>query len=465
MITLPKNPKIKDIPVAVSQLIKINFDFKKLLELTLLDKINKDQFLFLVGVASHEGKNFNSIMNFIKAYINSFDKTKITLLLEMELILHNIFLKKYETEETYNIFYNFISKLYKDSSLKLENTEDINKILFYVHAPTFLAHTLPLFDILVSKKNLDIKVSIAANGFKKEFKDKCDQLGVKFYDISDKNYILSYEKLKNIGNNYDRIIWQSVPVHLSYFRSIYKKTCYWSLKFHPNIPNLMHYIGVFNGGQKQIIYNKNVWKNFNISFKIKNLSSKTLDWKKRKLNFGAFCREELINDTKYWETVKSILENNKKAIFHYCGRTSIHKNWIKKLDIDEERIIYLGWLKDPQIRLKQMSFLLDGYKLGHGYLAVEAMAAEVPIIYPKERKAYGNVENFLIKTSKEFNVKNIDDYKKKFLLYFRNKSQLIKMAKRLLEDESFNKYYGKQYKRIANKIKGDSFEQFCNLIR
>ena len=465
MITLPKNPKIKDIPVAVSQLIKINFDFKKLLDPALLAKINNDQFLFLVGVASHEGKNFNSIMNFIKAYINRIDKTKINLLLEIELTLYNIFLKNYETEETYNTFYNFITKLYKVTYLKSENTKNINKILFYVHAPTFLAHTIPLFNILSSKNNLGIQVSIAANGCKKEFKDKCDQLGVKFYDISDKNHILTYEKLKNIANKYDRIIWQSVPVHLSYFRTIYKKICYWSLKFHPNIPNLMHYIGVFYDGQKQILYNKNVWKNFNISFKIENLGSKALDWKKRKLNFGAFCREELINDTKYWKAVKLILESNKNAIFHYCGRKSIHKNWIEKLDIDEEQIIYLGWLKDPQSRLKQMSFLLDGYKLGHGYIAIEAMAAEVPIIYPKERKAYGNVENFLIKTSKEFNIKNINDYKKKYLLCFKNYDQLITMSKMLLEDESFNKFYGKQYKKIANKIKGDSFEHFISLIR
>ena len=31
-----------------------------------------------------------------------------------------------------------------------------------------------------------------------------------------------------------------------------------------------------------------------------------------------------------------------------------------------------------------MAFLIDGFNLGHGYLGIEAMAAEVPIIFPEK---------------------------------------------------------------------------------
>ena len=102
MIDLPKNPKIKNIPIAVQQLLDINFDFKKLLNNSILDKINHDQFVFLMGIVAHDGKNFNINMRFLKKYINKIDRSKIELLLKIELILHDIFIKKYETEEIYN---------------------------------------------------------------------------------------------------------------------------------------------------------------------------------------------------------------------------------------------------------------------------------------------------------------------------------------------------------------------------
>ena len=91
MITIPKNPKIKDIPIAIKQLIEIDFDFSTLINNNLLDKINYNQFLFLIGIAAFEGKYFSKNMDFIKKYINKIDKNNLNLLLELELNLHNIF--------------------------------------------------------------------------------------------------------------------------------------------------------------------------------------------------------------------------------------------------------------------------------------------------------------------------------------------------------------------------------------
>ena len=45
-------------------------------------------------------------------------------------------------------------------------------------------------------------------------------------------------------------------------------------------------------------------------------------------------------------------------------------------------------VKKPHLKIKEMCFLIDGFNLGHGYLAMEAMAAKVPIIYPKSKKGY-----------------------------------------------------------------------------
>ena len=70
----------------------------------MLEKLNHNQFVFLMGVAAHEGKNFNINMRFLKKYINKIDRSEVELLLKIELHLHQIFLKKYETEAAYNDF-------------------------------------------------------------------------------------------------------------------------------------------------------------------------------------------------------------------------------------------------------------------------------------------------------------------------------------------------------------------------
>ena len=68
---------------------------------------------------------------------------------------------------------------------------------------------------------------------------------------------------------------------------------------------------------------------------------------------------------------------------------------------------------------------LDGFKLGHGYLGLEAMASKVPVIYPLKRKAYGNVEDFLLKTSNQFKAKDINSYKQNYLLCFDTEEELL----------------------------------------
>ena len=464
MIHIPKHPNIKDIPTAINQLIDIDFDFSTLINNNLLEKINHKQFLFLIGIAAFEGIYFSKNMEFIKKYINKIDKKNLNLLLELELNLHNIFLKKYETEETYNKFYLFFSGLYPINNLNIDN-KPITRILFYVPNPVFLAHTNPLFYMLKQRKDKNVEVSIASRGYNEEFKKKCNKLGVKFYDIAESELSLSFKKLKEISEKYDRIIWQSVPVHLAYFRSISNKVCYWSFKFHPDITNIRCYIGIFKNNNKSILYNNNVWKNIDVGFELENFLKDKLDWKKRKLKFGAFCREELIDEEKYWQTVKLILQKNKDSTFYYCGRNSIHSKWMKKLNIETSKVIFLGWLANPSLKLQEMAFLLDGFSLGHGYLALEAMAAQIPILFPKSRKSYGNVEDFLIKTSKQFKIKDIKEYKQKFLLNFKNNDELIYLSNKLLNDSEFNQFYGEHYKKVISKILPDSFEDFCYILK
>ena len=98
--------------------------------------------------------------------------------------------------------------------------------------------------------------------------------------------------------------------------------------------------------------------------------------------FGCFTREELIDNSEYWSTVSQILEEFPEAEFYYAGKSSVHEKWVPKGNGLDSRINFLGWLKDPEVQLRNMSFLLDPIGLGHGNMAREAVAAGIPIVFP-----------------------------------------------------------------------------------
>ena len=111
-----------------------------------------------------------------------------------------------------------------------------------------------------------------------------------------------------------------------------------------------------------------------------------------------------------------------------------------------------------------MSFLIDGFSLGHGYMALEAMAASIPIIFPKNRTSYGTLENYIKKTVSYFNPDNEEKYKQQYLLSFENENELIHLSKKLFYDEQYNNFYGLHYAKIISKLRNDNFEKFISII-
>lgn len=467
-IIIPQNPKITEIPNAISKLKSISLNPNNLVTKEILLKSNFNQFIFLIGLTSYDGKNFNNNLLYIKFYIKNVIKDNLNLLLQLEIILHQIFLKKYETEEAYDKFYTYISSLYKTKKNKVgyANTVKIDNILFYVPSPVLLAHTNPLFYMLLNRKDYSSHIVIASNGSNNEFERKCMEVNVEYINIKRRTLLETLNNLGNLSKEFDIVIWQSLPVHLSYFRTLNQKVCLWSHKFHPNIDGLMNYVGSFNEEKKIIYFNKNYWKNIDVGFEIKNRNTNLQSWEKRKLNFGSFCREELINEKQFWEVVKIILEDNIGSKFFYCGRESIHDYWCRNMGINKNNVVYLGWLDEPHLKLKDMAFLVDGFRLGHGYMALEAMAACVPIIFPKNRQSYGTLENYVNKTAHYFcnKYKDIHKYKNKYLLSFESEDQLKKISKKLFYNKNFNQFYGSHYASIISKLRNDTFEKFINVI-
>jgi len=464
-INILKNPNLNQIQAAFNTLSKQKINPIKLLDENLINNLSPLQFLFLIGLTSWEGKYFDKNFKFIKKFIKKIDKNNKNLLLTLENYLHNIFLKKHETEKSYLLFYSFFSEIYEtEKRINIDVSDKCKDILFFVHSPVFLAHTNPLFYMLAKRNNNNIKIAVASLSENSLFTNELKKIGVDFHLIAGKDLYHQLENLFFLSTSFKTIIWQSVPVFLGYFSSIRSNVCLWSFKFHPKINSVYKNLSSFTNYNKTTFFNNSTWFNLDVGFDIKNINNKPSIWLDRKFKFGAFCREELINDENYWLTVKQILSTNNKMKFHYCGRKKIHDFWCAKLQINYNQIIFLGWLKEPHEKLKEMSFLLDGYKLGHGYLAYEAMAVGVPILFPSSRKSYGTLEMFIRKLASNSLLKlELKNYEKIFLT-FKNSEEAKSISKKLSTDQKFNKKYGNYYIKMLLKYKTNTFEEFYKII-
>ena len=466
-IKISENPNLIDLSKDYEKLTELKVEIVSLLNDQFIKKLNIQQFIYLIGLTSLEGKYFNLNFNFIKKYISNINIKERNLMFYIESNLSQIFLKRYETEESYLLFYSFFDGLYKKEknvSKVFNKNLKVKKILFFVHSPVFLAHTNPLFYMLEKRKNLGINIAIASLSENINFTKKLNAMNIEFILLNGPTLKDQLNHLILLSVEYSRLIWQSVPLYLCYLSKRVNNICLWSFKFHPTISNVKKKLGSFVTYEKNFVLNGVKWENIDVGFNIKNIEVIPIKWSKRKLNFGSFCREELIDSEEYWLTIKSIIEGVKGSIFYYCGKKKIDEHWCKKLKIPTGRVVFLGWLKDPHIKLQEMAFLLDGYKLGHGYMSYEAMAAGIPIMFPVNRKSYGTMETFTKKISTHPKYKHLLKGHQKYFLNFKNNIEAIDISKKLMVEKDFNIFYGTFNRDLISKYPENTFEDFCETI-
>ena len=460
-IEIPDSPNFNEVPKVAEYCKEIGVDSILFNDESDLIKLSPSQFLFICGVNGKLEKNFNITLNLIKTYIQNIPKENIDLLLNLENALYIHYIKNFDNQSSYNQFFDIFVQKYK-SKKQIKTSITDNGILFFVHVPRFLAHTNPLFKILSENSDKNMKITIASLSYNHDFKLKCDELGVNFINLNhncENNNPISlsaYLRLNEISKNYKHFIWQCLPVNLSFFSQLNSNISWWSLKFHPNIPNLKSYIGTFTDKDPIVKINDNNWNNYFSGFSLKNINLHQAHWNIRKKYFGSFCREELIDKREFWEIISKILKDNDNIIYCYTGRKSIHEKWTKRLSIDEKKIKHLGWLSDPEKFISQMAFLIEGRELGHGMLAYEAMLAKVPIIGIDCKDFYGAFKNRLIFDNK-INLKKT--------LLPNLEIELLIQVKKLLNDQEYNNKIGTELRTlIINSQTSDNFDKFFKIL-
>lgn len=347
----------------------------------ILGRLSVNRFIFLMANLASKGSNFLNNLELIEDYFRYTANLGERLIAED--LLHVRFLKKYETEETYNQFYGLMQKLYeRDFPDNICINTEANHIIFFVHNPVFLAHTNILFNLLNSKRNKDYRITICSLRYDVKFAAKCKEVNAEFKVFNDSDLITAYEKLIHFSKGSLALVWLSVPAHLAYISQRLNNVVLWTHRFHPNFSNLRGCIGDDSLARRKFSFFDKDWLHFDAGMKISNFGKKARPFSTRKLQFASICREELIDDANHWKNVSVLLKNLPQMNYSYCGRVPIHDKWCDYYKIPADRINFLGWIVKPEEKLQEYLFLLDGTKLGHGLIAMEAIACGVPVLIP-----------------------------------------------------------------------------------
>ena len=385
VLDIPQNCNAAVIDHFVSQLPKEYIEQMDL-DTQPLGGLNFTQIALLISLfRSAKSSKKQQIISFLKKATLFFNNHEMVAhSLELENLLYTTYLKHCESEQDYNLFFSAISDCYPQRQKR--HRLDGPNLAFFVQTPRLLAHVNPLVTMIQEDKGRTInpkQIFIISLGHNADFQSTFNDLGVKTIDlkISDKAVLplalTQTCKEHEIGN----LIWQCLPTYLSHARSHIDGISWWSLKFHPNISGLKHYIT--NSDSKGLLeFNGREWTKFVPAHSLKNEQQKPRAWNERRQSFAAFCREELIDCEDYWLLVAEII-NEFDMEFHYTGRRAIHQKFVSEFNIPKNKVKFLGWLDEPERQMGSYNFILDGGLRGHGVMASEAIATGVPIIFPK----------------------------------------------------------------------------------
>lgn len=425
---------------------------------------NAAQFISVVDSLSEGGTNFEKNLDIIDQYLKVQNDDNVKLWLEIK--LYSSFLTKYETEHTYNEFFKKIANNYSlPSNYSLPNevdngTLDKDKIVFFVHSPVFLAHTNPMFQMIEGRSDAKFEITIASLNHNNSFANRCQEMGISFRVLAGGTLCEKYDDLVTLASGKLALIWMCLPLHLNYVSSRIPNLVWWSHKFHPNIEPIKLRICDHADQSTVIMYNSKPWHKFNSDFEILNHEATPAPWELRRNNFGSFCRENLIDNEEHWLNVSFLLLTGKKLIYFYTGTKPIHQKWCQKLNIDKTRVKFLGWLDEPHLVLKEMMFLIDGPKLGHGIMAFEALSAQVPILSPSTTQgAYPNfLRNsglLLEKTKNNMALNSI----------FSDKQGLLQIAERISSEQENNYLANDLCLKLKGYLVPQTFEDFIEIIK
>ena len=422
--------------------------------------ISELQFLYILQLATFKSEFRDEAFGLIQSFIETKGIEKLERVLAMENRLAISVLKKFENQESYAIFYKIFEDFYNLNRIGpiREVASEATGVLFFVHCPVFMAHTNPLFSILKTKRKNE-KVTVASTLPSRLFKGECERLGCEFIELQGNGLLEKLKHLELCGAEHKSVVWQCDPVFLSYFSKRLPNVNWWSFKFNPPISGIKKYITALPSNADFMLINGNQWFNFTPPFEMANKNKSPVNWRSREGIIGAFCREELIDDEKYWAVLSHLLKCRNTLTFRYCGRQPIHEKWVARFEIDPNQIVFLGWLSNPQEEILKVALLLDTYTLRHGLMAREASIAGIPIIYPVATNQFGGIDALYRRLPPGNTLQNPLDYSS-----FDTNDSALTLIDQFAFNAVKNMEVGLQQKELSETLQSSDFAELLQLL-
>jgi len=274
-----------------------------------------------------------------------------------------------------------------------------NKIAFFIHNESTLAHIGTVFSILESYKNRGVRwfeaTVYAMDGFSQEMRDSFAEHGVDVVNLGELRpgtaYLHRFLHLRELlrENNTERLVWVCLTTMMcfAFGLRIAREQIWFCGSFYRglDIKNIDH--RALNMILADKVYeNDNEWNV--MQFSIRNLckpiddindevqqARESLIQGKFDCIVGVLAREQKIQDKHYIEAVANILKKNPTTLFVWTGvrHDPTVQSFIDEFGIQEQSK-YLGWV-DTAVYCHVIDIFLDSFPFPCGVTLYQAMAA------------------------------------------------------------------------------------------
>lgn len=375
-------------------------------------------------------------------------------------------------------------KLPANKGLKKHN----NKIAFFIHNESTLAHIGTVFSILESYKNRGdcwFEATVyAMDGFSQEMRDTFAAYGVDVVNLGELKPGTAYlERLLHLRellreNKTERLVWVCLTTMMcfAFGLRIAREQIWFCGSFYRGleIKNIDH--RALNSILADKVYeNDNEWNV--MQFSVGNLckpidevrdevqqARESLLQGKYDCIVGVLAREQKMQDKRYIEAVANILKNNPRTLFVWTGmqHDPTIQSFIDEFGIQEQSK-YLGWI-DTAVYSHVIDIFLDTFPFPCGVTLYQAMAAGKASISLRTSDAinmgvhgqllsvFEDLPQYKIEEPGASRLREIFGESGERFLCYDQVDEYITMAGKLINDKDFRTSIGDANQLLANEF-------------
>lgn len=378
-----------------------------------------------------------------------------------------------------------------------------NKIAFFIHNESTMAHIGTVFSILESYKArgghwFDGCV-FSLDGYSQEMRDIFKNYGLEVISLRellpDKGNMERLLLLRALlqANKIERLVWVCLTTMMSFA---------FGLRL---APEQIWYTGSYYRGllnknidkralntilADKVFENSNEWDviSFSISTFLRDYSEVKNDVEQIRNELlgnrfdciiGALSREQKMQDESYISTIARVLHDNDRALFVWTGtqEDKVISSLIKKYGI-EDRSHYLGWI-DTSVYSHILDVFMDTIPFPCGVTFYQAMAAGKPTVsyrtddaiqmglHGQLASAFETLPQYWITEDRKKRLQEIFGNKGERFLFYDNVEDYFEAATKLVKDSAFREEIGNANRRLVREFLIDPLkmsESFDHLL-